>query len=146
MRAEIFYRKKDFDNAFKTFDEALKINNEDHTVLNNYAYFLAEQNIRLKEAEKMAKKVIETEKENPTFLDTYAWVLYRQGKYGKAAKIMESVLRMENTTDAEYFEHYGYILKKRRNCKTAIQNWNKAIMIDSTKNYLIKEIENCNKR
>lgn len=143
IRAEVYYRQNDFDNAFRTFDEALKINNEDLTVLNNYAYFLAEQNKRLNEAEKMSRKVIEKEKDNPTFLDTYAWIMYKKGKYGKAAKIMEGVIKMENSSDAEYYEHYGYILKKQKNCKKAIENWNKAVEIDSAKNYLLKEIENC---
>ena len=142
MRAEVYYRQKDFDNAFKTFDDALKINNEDITVLNNYAYFLAEQNKRLNEAEKMSRKVIEREKENPTFLDTYAWIMYKKGKYNKAAKIMESILRMENSNDAEFYEHYGYILRKQKNCKKAVEKWNTALKIDTTKSYLIKEIEN----
>ena len=43
-------------NAFETFDEALKINSEDLTIINNYAYYLAEQNMRLKEAEDNVKK------------------------------------------------------------------------------------------
>lgn len=143
LRAEVYYRQKDYDNAFKTFDDALKINNEDLTVLNNYAYFLAEQNRRLNEAEKMSRKVIESAKDNPTFLDTYAWIMYKKGKYGKAAKIMESVMKMENSTDAEYYEHYGYILKGQKNCKRAVEYWNTALRIDTTKNYLLKEIQNC---
>lgn len=143
MRAEVFYRKKEYENAFKTFDEALQINSEDLTVLNNYAYYLAEQNTRLKEAEKMSKTVIEKEKENPTFLDTYAWIMYKQRKYNKAARIMEEILKMENITDAEYYEHYGFILKGKKNCVAAVENWTKALKIDSGKSYLIKEIENC---
>ena len=56
------------------------MNDSDLTVMNNYAYYLAEQNMNLKEAEKMAKVVTEKDKENITFLDTYAWVLYKRGK------------------------------------------------------------------
>ena len=48
--------------------------------MNNYAYYLAEQNMKLKEAEEMARKVIEKEKDNTTYLDTYGWVLYKRGK------------------------------------------------------------------
>lgn len=144
-RADTYYRMGNFNEAFKTFDAAIAINNEDFTVLNNYAYYLAENNMRLKEAEEMAKKVIEAEKDNATFLDTYAWVLYKRGKFREAEKIMKVIIENENNQDAELNEHYGYILKKRNKCSTAIEQWNKALKLDSTKVHLIKEIENCKK-
>jgi tetratricopeptide (TPR) repeat protein len=143
LKADVYYRKKDYEKAFKTFDEALSYNNEDLTILNNYAYFLAEQNSRLKEAETMAKKVIEKESKNNTFLDTYAWVLYKRGKLKEADKIMYSITNNGEKPDAEWYEHYGYILKKRRDCKNAIINWNTALKLDSNKIHLINEIENC---
>ncbi|MCU0460493.1 MAG: tetratricopeptide repeat protein [Bacteroidales bacterium] len=145
VRADVYYRMKDYDKAFKTFDEALKRNKDDLTLLNNYAYYLAERNLKLREAEEMAKKVIEKEPENSTFLDTYAWVLYKRGKYKSASKIMEGIISKNNIHDAEYFEHYGYILKKRHKCSEAIKNWEKAIEYDNSKTQLKAEIENCKK-
>ncbi len=143
MRADVYYRRKDFNIAFETFDEAVKLNSDDLTILNNYAYYLAEQNMRLKEAEKMSRKVIEKEKDNATFLDTYAWVLYKRGKVRDASKIMESILEKQLPDNAEYFEHYAYMLKSLNKCDKAIENWSKAIQIDSTKTQLKTEIENC---
>ncbi len=93
VRADIYYRKGDFNKAFKIFDEALKTDNSDLTILNNYAYYLAEQDLRLKEAEEMAKKVIETEKDNNTFLDTYAWVLVQKRKVKRSRKDYEIYYR-----------------------------------------------------
>ena len=143
IKADIYYRQKNYKKAFETFDEAIKTNNKDLTVLNNYAYYLAEQNIRLKEAENMARQVIETEKDNKTFLDTYGWVLYKRGKLREAQKIMESIVSDNEESDAEYYEHLGYIMKKRRNCEKAVQNWQNAIKMDSTKSNLIEEIRKC---
>jgi tetratricopeptide (TPR) repeat protein len=145
MRADVYYRMKDYVKAFETFREALKQNNDDLTVINNYAYYLAEQNQDLKEAEEMAKKVCEKEKGNVTYLDTYAWVLYKRGKVKEAAHIMEEIFKSGNITDAEYYEHYGYILKKQNKCDKAVSNWNYAIKLDSTKNNLLEEINNCGK-
>jgi tetratricopeptide (TPR) repeat protein len=145
MRADIYYRMKDYTKAFGYFDEALKADKNDLTVLNNYAYFLAEQNLRLKDAEEMAKKVIDTESNNTTFLDTYAWVLYKRGKTREAAKIMESIIGSGGKPDSEWYEHYGYILKKQRKCDKAIENWTIALNLDMKKTYLEKEIENCKK-
>jgi Tfp pilus assembly protein PilF len=143
LRADIYYRMKNYTEAFNAYDEALKLNDSDLTVMNNYAYYLAEQNMNLKEAEKMAKVVIEKEKDNSTFLDTYAWVLYKRGKAKDASKIMEKIINSGDTEDAEYFEHYGFILKKLGRCSDAVKNWETAISLDGSKANLKKEIENC---
>jgi tetratricopeptide (TPR) repeat protein len=145
MKADIHYRMKNYSEAFKSYDEALKMDNSDLTVMNNYAYYLAEQDMQLKDAEQMAKTVIEKEKGNNTFLDTYAWVLYKRGKAREAAKIMERIINSESGNDAEYFEHYGYILRKLGKCRDAVKNWEKAVVLDKEKTNLIKEIENCKK-
>ena len=143
MKADVYYRMKDYDKAFEVFELALKTDSEDLTTLNNYAYYLAEQNMNLKEAEEMAAKVIETEKDNTTFLDTYAWVLYKRGKLKEAARTMERIIGLNQKPDAEWFEHYGFILKKQEKCEEAIEKWNIAMKIDTTKKDLVKEIENC---
>lgn len=145
MRADAYYRMKDYAKAFETFETALKADNRDLTINNNYAYYLAEQNTNLKEAEEMAKKVIEKDKDNSTFLDTYGWVLYKRGKLQEAAKVMESIIKSGETPDAVWYEHYGYILKKQKKCQEAVFNWNIALKLDSTKTELLKEIDNCGK-
>jgi len=145
MRADVYYRMKNYDKAFETFEIALKSNSEDLTVINNYAYYLAEQNKNLREAEEMARKVIETEKENTTYLDTYAWVLYKRGKLKEASKIMKEIIDSGEKPDAEWYEHYGFILKRQHNCTEAIENWNLALKFDSTKTDLIEEIKSCRK-
>ena len=145
MKADIYYRMKNYTEAFGMYDEALKMNNNDLTVMNNYAYYLAEQDMQLKNAGQMAKTVIEKEKDNNTYLDTYAWVLYKRGKAREAAKIMERIINSEGGNDAEYFEHYGYILRKLGKCREAVLNWEKAVILDKGKTNLIKEIENCKK-
>jgi tetratricopeptide (TPR) repeat protein len=145
MRADVYYRMKDYLKAFDTFEKALKNNNEDLTVINNYAYYLAEQNTNLKEAEVMAKKVVEREKGNTTYLDTYAWVLYKRGKIKEAAKIMEGIIKSGEKENAEWYEHYGFILKKQHDCARAEENWNIAMKLDSTKTNLLDEIKNCGK-
>ena len=143
MRADVYYRMKEYDKAFETFDEAISIDSEDITMLNNYAYYLAEQNMKLKEAELMAQKVIEKEKDNATFLDTYAWVLYKRGKNKDAAKIMENIIEKGENISADHYEHYGFILKSLKKCDKAVDNWSVALKLDSTKTELNGEIENC---
>lgn len=143
LRGDVFYRMKDFDKSFETFEKALEIDNEDLTIINNYAYFLTERNLRLREAEKMAKYVIERDNTNTAFLDTYAWVLYKRGKARRAEKIMIEIVNSGEEDDAEWYEHYGYILRKRRKCAEAIVKWEYALKLDSSKEHLVIEIQNC---
>ncbi len=145
MKADVYYRMKEYSKAFEIYGQALKQNKEDLTILNNFAYYLAEQNVRLKEAEEMAKFVIEKEKDNTTFLDTYAWVLYKRGKLKEAAKIMSDIIDNGQEPDAEWYEHYGYILKEQKKCSKAVDIWSIALKLDGTKTNLLIEIQNCKK-
>ncbi len=145
MRADVYYRKGEYEKAFEAFEEALKTNRDDLMTLNNYAYYLAEQNKQLKEAEEMAKKVIESEQNNKTYLDTYGWVLYKRGKLREAENIFKKIID-DGGNDAEYFEHYGYILMKRKKYQDAIKNWEMALKLDNSKTYLNREIEKCQKQ
>ena len=145
LRADVYYRMKNFEKAFETFEQALAKKKDDLILLNNYAYYLAEKDLNLKEAEKMAERVTTLEPGNNTFLDTYAWVLYKRGKYRNAEKVMNQIFKSTDKDDAEYYEHYGFILKKLRKCDEAIAAWTRAVEADKTKIHLEKEIENCKK-
>lgn len=143
MEADVLYRKKEFAKSFEIFREILRTNPEDIIVLNNYAYFLAEQNQDLKEAERMIRIVINKEKRNGTFVDTFAWVLYKRGKYKEAERVMEELMSKDKTDDSEWFEHYGFIMKALKKCSVAIDYWRKSLNLDNSKEYLKQEIKNC---
>lgn len=145
MEADVYYRKKEYVKCFDLYREILKKNPEDLIVLNNYAYFLAEQDQDLKEAERMIRIVMVKEKGNGTYLDTYAWVLYKRGKYKEAEKVLADLLVKSKNEDSEWFEHYGYIMKALKNCDIAKEYWQRAYKLDTDKDYLKQEIENCRK-
>lgn len=145
MQADLYYKKGDFIKSWDLFNEALKMKPDDVMVLNNYAYYLAEQGQNLKEAERMARIVIEREKDNTTYLDTYAWIIFKRGRDKEALKIMERILNLDEKPNAEWFEHIGYILKSLGKCDKAIGYWKLAIQQDSRKTILLREIENCEK-
>ncbi len=145
MEAEIAYRKGDIKKASQQFDKALEIDPENTMILNNYAYYLAEEEVRLKDAQLMIEKCLKIEK-NITYIDTYAWVLYKRGKYREAEKVMRSIFESGKINDAELIEHYGYINKAIGKCQEAIVLWQTALKIDEEKGYLIEEIRKCIER
>lgn len=142
MEAEIEYRKGNIEKTFEIFDEALKIDGKNALILNNYAYYLAEEGIRLKEALSMIEECLEIE-ENITYLDTHAWVLYKMGKNNDAEEIMERIFSEVQVEDPELLEHFGYIKKAGGNCEKAVILWQLAVKNDRRKTYLLEEIEEC---
>ena len=58
---------------------------------------------------------------------------------------MLEILNKENSLDAEYYEHTGYIYQKLGKCREAVKMWEKAIETDNRKGELINMIEKCRK-
>lgn len=143
MLGDLKYRTKNFEESYRYLEEAMTIDPEDIMLLNNYAYFLAENDRDLAKALKMSEKAIAKEGENTTYLDTYAWVLYKSGKYKEAHKVMLKIFSSTKENDPEILEHMGFILKKLSRCGEAVNYWKMALEGDKTKDYLNKEIEIC---
>jgi predicted Zn-dependent protease len=145
MEADIYYRKGEYDKSFELFKSMVTENPDDNILLNNYSYYLAEQNRDLPDAEKMIRKVIDKEPDNNTYLDTYAWVLFKRGKNKEAINIMESIMKKDPNEDADWYEHYGYMMKAVRKCDKAVEYWKRALTADPERTNLINAIESCKK-
>ena len=143
MLGELKYRMKDFEEAYKYMEKALIIDPDNIMLLNNYSYFLAENDRELQKALKMTEKVIAKDSNNATYLDTYAWVLYKSGKIKEAYGVMRKIFEKSEENDPEILEHMGFILKTMSKCNEAVNYWRMALEGDSSKEYLKKEIELC---
>jgi tetratricopeptide (TPR) repeat protein len=142
-QADLAFRQKDFTKSFSLLDDALKLDPNDAGTLNNYAYYLAENNSNLKNAYEMASRAVKLEPLSATFIDTYGWVLYKMGKSKPALKEIQRALNISKTRDPELLEHMGYILKALKKCDEAVKYWNEALESDKSKEYLKLEIEKC---
>lgn len=143
LEADIYYNMEKYDESWNSYEQALILDPDDALVLNNYAYFLAEQDRELTKAANMVRKAIGIER-NVSYLDTWAWILYKQGKNRKAMKVMETIIET-GTEDSEILEHYGFILFTAGKCNDAVKYWKKALVQDPGKTYLLEEIEKCGK-
>lgn len=129
------------EKMYRQYDKILKYDPENVYVLNNYAYFLSLDNVRLEEALKMSAITINKEPKNATYLDTYAWVLYKLGRYKEAKKWMEKALDYEDYPQGTYYEHYGDILYQLGDTKKAVQNWKKAKKLGDTSEFIDMKIK-----
>ena len=139
--ADIYYELGDREKMYKQYDRVLKNDPENIYVLNNYAYFLSVDNIRLEDALKMSAITIEKEPKNVTYLDTYAWVLYKLGRYKEAKKWMEKVFSYDKNAEGVNYEHYGDILYKLGDTKKAVQNWKKAKKLGGSSEFIDQKIK-----
>lgn len=125
---DIFHEMGLQDSTYWCYDEALKYNEQNWMVLNNYAYFLSLEQRDLNKAEKMALKVIQQFPDNPTYLDTYAWVLFQQSSYFMAQFYLQKALDAQgDEPSAALMEHMGDILAKQGDLKKALEYWQKAL-------------------
>jgi tetratricopeptide (TPR) repeat protein len=141
MLGDAYNATKDFAKSDTAYDEALQINANNYSVLNNYSYYLALRKENLDKAEKMASSLVKNNPDNSAYLDTYAWVLYMKEKYKDAKKMMERAISTGHAS-ATHFEHYGDILYKLGDIDGAVQQWEKARGLNANTDTLNKKIAN----
>ncbi|MCM1078633.1 MAG: hypothetical protein NC344_03385 [Bacteroidales bacterium] len=100
--------------AFDAYENCLRLDPDKIPCLNNYAYYLSEENRDLDKAAAMSLKTIKAEPNNPIYLDTYAWILYLQGRFEEAKIYIDlAVKNLDETEDNTiYLDHQKEIDKK----------------------------------
>ncbi len=139
IMGDILHEKGKSTEAYAAYDSCLQWKPDNISCLNNYAYFLSEEDKDLDKAEQMSKKTIDEEPENPTYLDTYAWILFKQQRYEEAQKYIDKVLELSPSPDATLLEHAGDIYSKTDNTKEAVAFWKKALEGKSKNAKLIRK-------
>lgn len=131
---DALYKEKDLDSTFMSYDNALLLFPDNAMALNNYAYFLVENDGDMERAAEMSAKSLEGEEsENPTFLDTYAWILFKKGDFAEAKKYQALAIEIserEEDPSSELYDHYGDILLANGDRDEAVENWEKALEIE----------------
>jgi len=122
----------------KAFDDALKVDPDDTSILNNYAYFLSLRKKSLEKAEKYSRRSNEIAPNNPVFMDTYGWILYQQGKYLQAEEWLAAAVKLAKRP--AILEHYGDVLFQLNKKEEALTYWKKAQEAGQASESLLKKI------
>lgn len=130
-----------YESSDNAYEKALKLDPENHYVLNNYAYYLSLRKRNLDKANKMITKVLKKHPGNATYLDTKGWVLFQQGKYSEAEKVFEKAIKNGGLKSAEILEHYGDCLLMLNKNEKAVKYWKKALNIKPDAEKLRKKIQ-----
>ena len=138
---DAYFQMKKLEDAFAAYEEALRYNERNIGVLNNYSYFLALSKRELDKAERMSGQCVRLEPNNPTYLDTYAWVFFVKGNYALAKIYIESAVQKDTTGNPVLIDHYGDILYMIGDKEGALKQWIRAKEMGKESEILNRKIE-----
>lgn len=126
--ADLYHQLGHKKEAYAAYDSCLALKPDNVESLNNYAYFLSEDGIRLTEALAMSYKTVQAQPKNATFLDTYAWILFMDGRFAEAKIYIDQALaHLEKPTgNGTIYEHAGDIYACNNDIDTALKHWEEA--------------------
>lgn len=124
---DLYYELGNDKLSKKAYKKALKLDPNNSSVLNNYAYHLSVEGKQLDMALEMAIKATTISANNATFLDTLAWVYYKLGEYEQAKKVMQQAMSFDKSNSSELALHYGDILDALGSTFMAQTYWRKAL-------------------
>ena len=150
---DIYASQKRNEDAIKSYENAIVMNPDNQSVLNNYAYFIVEtlkaapgsqEFIRAKE---MSRKSLENSGSDPegtyNFYDTYAWILFKEQNYKDALTYQEIAVESAGPyLIGELLSHYGDILFMNGQPEEALKQWKEALKLDPDDKLLKKKVEN----
>ncbi len=138
--AMIYESEGNYKMSDSLYQHALELDSSNAIVLNNYAYSLAERNIRLNEALKMVSKAIENDPKNSSFLDTIGWIYFRLRDYQKAKVYIEKSLSLEPNNET-VVDHLGDVYFMLGNKTKAMECWKRAYDISGNNKKIKEKIE-----
>ena len=141
IMGDVYHQQSKTEESYAAYDSALVYNAENIGVLNNYAYFLSEENKNLDKAEEMSYKTIKAEPKNSTYLDTYAWILFQKGKYAEAKIYIDDALKNGGEESEVIVEHSGDIYYFNGEKEKALEFWIQAKELGGESELLNKKIK-----
>ncbi len=123
------------------FELSLEQDSENYFVLNNYAYYLSDRNVKLEKAKKMSQKSNLLNPNEASFQDTYGWILYQLGEYEKALGWLKKSILNGGGDSVVINRHMGEVYEKLGQLDEAKKYWNKAKELEIDSDELINELK-----
>lgn len=137
--ALVYDGMKRYEDSDKLYEEGLAIDPQNHLILNNYGYSLADRGLQLERALEMSKKALEAQADNASYLDTMGWVYYRLGKLKEAETFVKRAIE-RGEVSAVVYEHLGDIYYAMNDRDLALEQWKIALKLDEHNTTLREKI------
>ncbi len=141
MLGDTHYFLGDHEASDSYYEQALEVNPDNATALNNYSYHLAERKTRLAQAREMSERANHLEPGNAAFQDTYGWIMYQMSNYTEAKTWIGKALENSPEPTAAILEHYGDVMYRLGDRDKAVRYWEKALEAGNGSALLHKKIE-----
>jgi tetratricopeptide (TPR) repeat protein len=126
MRGSMYEREKKYELAEKVFRQVLETDPTNASALNYLGYMLADQNVRLQEAQDLVNRAVRIEPNNYAFLDSLGWVYYRLNRLDDAERQLTRSLQLMSK-DPTIHDHLGDVYFKEGKLKEAINQWQSSL-------------------
>ena len=137
--ALVYDTQKRYAESDSLYEEALRVDSDNHLILNNYAYSLADRGLQLERALAMAKRAVEAQPENPSYLDTIGWVHFRLEQFEEAEKFIRRAIE-KGEVSAVVHEHLGDVYYMINDKERALEQWHIALKLDENNQALREKI------
>jgi Tfp pilus assembly protein PilF len=111
------------------YEEALRLEPDNHLILNNYGYSLSERDIQIERALGMAQRAVEAQPDNASYLDTIGWIYYRLKDYPKAEEHILKAIQRGDVSPVVH-EHLGDVYHAMGDSERAMEQWNIALRME----------------
>lgn len=149
--ADIYQTKGDNEDATRCFENALILDGTNFSAMNNYAFFIVENEKArpgteaFEKAREMSRRTLQNENGSEApfyYYDTYAWILFRDQEYKEALDVQEIAVEMADPQPiAEILSHYGDILFMNGRPEEALEQWKNALEQEPDDELLKKKVE-----
>lgn len=128
---DAYYAEKAVDKAFEMYEKALSYDDKLPSLLNNYAYGLAQEGKNLQKAEDLAARAVSLLPESVNCMDTYAYVLMLRKNYTLAEVYIRRALEVE-PQKASLHDRFAEILQAQEKYHEALEQLERAEEIEPT--------------
>ena len=142
IKGTMYYKGKgvpcDKEQAMEYFNQVINSNNA--MALNNYACFLADENLNLQQAQNHIQKALILEPLNAAYIDTYGYILYKQGNYKEALKKFQLSAKYYTNFNCEMKKHIGDTYHALGEDDKALKAWTEAFQLPGGNEKLKSEL------
>jgi len=132
---DVKHELEKWSESVDAFQNALRLDRNNHTALNNYAYYLSLRSENLDEALEMSKRAVGMDPKNAAYLDTLGWIYFKKGDFNAALEYIQQSVDTGNAS-AEVYEHLGDVYEALGDMSKAREWWEKAFELDPERTHL----------
>ncbi|HJW27833.1 MAG TPA: tetratricopeptide repeat protein, partial [Saprospiraceae bacterium] len=118
----VYDEMKRHEESDSMYERAIRLDPNNHLLLNNYSYSMAERGTQLDRALTMSKEAVRQQPTNQSYLDTYGWIYYKMGRYEEAERYVHKAIEFGSTSPVIH-EHLGDIYFKMTKKDKALEYW-----------------------